>query len=172
MQKQELEKILNLNTGLILVAIFLAFNIYKSQAKDVKKFREKIDTETKINELLVTFGPLEKKMAALTKLLYKPDASFSISTINKIGEESGVDINSIKPMEERLESEYIVYSFSLVINTDDYDKLGTFISKIESSSDIYTIETLNIRPFYGAKGVEQFQSFTVDMVLNTISIKV
>ena len=138
-------KNLLLNVLIIIVAGIIAGNIYKAQSLKVVSLERQKDAETKKNEVLGDISGLEKKIGSYKEFINKKDIASIINTINRIAQESSVKITAIKPQREIGEDrDYLRYPFVLTVDAGDYHALGKFIAKLESSADIYNIDSLNI----------------------------
>lgn len=138
------EKILS--TAIFIFALLIATSIYISQTKSLRLLNIKRDTQIKKNEVLNEIRQSEKKIKFYSNLLNEKDASSITNTISNIAKESGVQIISIEPGREEKQSLFIKYPFILTIHADSYHAIGKFITKIESYSDAYIVETTSIRP--------------------------
>ncbi len=160
-----------LNSAIIIIALIIAGNIYKNQSLKAGQLLEKKEMETKKNAVLGNISRLEKKFSAYKKFVNKKDISAVINTINNIARESGVKINSIKPQPELEEADYIKYPFLLAVNAKDYHSLGGFISKLESSPDIYAVENINIRLITEQQKIKDIDEIAVDLAVSTCLLK-
>lgn len=139
-------KVLNINIAIIILALIIANNIYKRQTVTLESLKKRKDTEIKTNEVLNDISQLGKKINAYKNALNKNNTSLVINSINGMGKESGIKIISFKPQTEVDYTIYVKYPYSLTISAKDYNQLGKFISKIESSSNnIYMVDSLNIK---------------------------
>jgi len=132
--------------AIIILALLIASNIYKSQAKGERILKEKKETEVKKNEILANIGQLEKRIASYKEALGQKDLSSVMNNINNIARETGVKIISLRPLPEKDYSVYRKYSFELNLSAQDYHHIGEFMSKIENSPQIYLVEALDMRP--------------------------
>ena len=58
------------------------------------------------------------------------------------------------------------------MNAEDYHALGRFIAKLESSGDLYGVDSLNIRELSeGARGAKQAEGIAAELVLSTFLMK-
>jgi Tfp pilus assembly protein PilO len=163
-----------LNIAIIILAVIIANNTYKKQANIIASLKQNKDTEIKKNEALGSIGQLEKKMNAYKNSLIKKDNSLIMSAINDIAKDSGIKITSFRPEPEILYAVYVKYSYSLSINAKDYNSVGKFISKIENSPDIYTVDSVNIRPLPQGQGEvkeEETYKIAVELILSTVWFK-
>lgn len=160
-----------LNIIIIIFAVMVANNIYKVQNRITQSLKQNREAEIKKNELLDNIGQLEKKVNVYKNLLNKKDISLVMNTINNIARNSGVKIISIKPAGTSDYSVYVRYPFDLIITANSYHNIGTFISNIESYTDVYIIDSINIRPV--AENIEkgQIPKFNVDLKVSTVFFK-
>lgn len=162
------------NIILIILALLIANNIYKTQAKNIATLREKKDAELKKNAVLKEIVKLEKKITAVKNMVNNKDISTVINTLGNIAKESSVKIVSLRPQTERDYPFYVKYSFDLNVMSSSYHPIGKFISKLENSADIYTVDLINIRPI-SAQYIPQTEATTdkinVELKVSTILIK-
>jgi hypothetical protein len=162
-----------LNIGIILLTFIIANNIYKSQIKSIQSLREKIEAETKKNEMLSNISQSEKILNAYKNLLNKKDISqvksISISTISNIAKDSNVKIALVKPLAEDNQSVYSRYSFSLVLNAPNYHNVGKFINRLESHPDVYFVDKVIIKRINKESATEY--NLIVELTLSTIVFK-
>lgn len=133
-----------LNTIIVLVAVFISYNIYKGNANSLDTLRSNIETELKNNEVLKEVVGLEKKFNAYKSLVNKKEISSILTTLNALAGDSGVRILSIRPLPGQKLPEYQSYSYSLSLQAGAYRDIGRFISGVESHSDIYNVDSMGI----------------------------
>lgn len=161
-----------LNGAIVAIALIIAVNIYKSQSLKAAMLVKNKETETMKNGALASISRLEKKFSVYKKFVNKKDISLVINTINNIAVECGVNINSIKPQAEFAEADYIKYPFVLAATAKNYHTLGKFIAKLESSSDLYAVENIGIRPAYDQrKKTKDSDEISVDLTISTVLLK-
>ncbi|MCX5711017.1 MAG: type 4a pilus biogenesis protein PilO [Candidatus Omnitrophica bacterium] len=143
-----------LNAAVVLLAFFIAFNfIYKKQQVKIALLDETKKTEARKNLLLDNISLLENKIDAYSRLLVKKDASSVINSINEMARASGIKIISIRPALEQAYSDYIKSTFDLSVQAETYHALGRFVSKIENYSNVYTVDSVEIRSDTQAGGL-------------------
>lgn len=160
-----------LNIAIVILALIIAYNIYKGQNRTLGSLKENKDIEIKKNAVLSDISQLEKKIISYKNLFNKKDISLVMNTINSIAKGTNIKIILIRPQRERDYPVYIKYSFDLVINAKDYHQVGKFISKIESSPDIYMIDSVNIKLLPESQLAEQIYKLTVELTLSTVFFK-
>ncbi len=157
-----------LNIAVIILALIVANNINKSQNKDIGSLQVKEDAEVKKNQVLASISDSEKRINFYRKMFHKKDMSSVINTISNIANGLDIKIISIRPDNEKSYPVYIEYPINLVISAKDYHSIGKFISKIESSSDIYLVGELNIEASSGSQAPEEGYAITARLGLNTL----
>jgi len=162
-----------LNIVILVIASIIAKNIYTSQALKVTVLQQKKETEIKKNEVLAGITNLEKKISSYKNFINKKEISSVVNIISNFAQETGAKISSVKPQSEIEETDYIVYPFVLAVSVKDYHSLGRFISKLESSADIYNVEVINVRSRSGRYYAQSDQSegLDVSLTVNTVLLK-
>jgi len=140
-----------LNVIIILVVLIVSRNIYRYQFNVKLSLGKKDAVEIKKNKVLENISQLEKRINSYKNLLVKKDPSLIINSISNIAKESGIKIASIKPNPEQAYPEYIKFPFNLALIAPSYHALGKFISRIESLKDVYSIDSLEMKPDIEAK---------------------
>ncbi|MEK6528892.1 MAG: type 4a pilus biogenesis protein PilO [Nitrospirota bacterium] len=133
-----------LNIGVILIAVFIAFQIYNGINEKINTLTQQKSNELKKNEATSEIAVFEKKINGYKKVLVKKDLGAVMDSISEIAKQCEVKVVSIKPEDEESSADYIKSSFALTINAPNYHALGNFISRIESYQDIYFIDELSI----------------------------
>lgn len=151
-----------LNIAVIILALILSYNIYKQYLSDKASLEQKKETESKKRAALENISQLELKIQSYKSLLSEKGESALINNINSLAKDSGVKIISIRPAEKIQEEEYIKFPFELVINASSYHEVGHFVSRLESSPEVFLVEVVKIRQDSGAK------SLSVDLRVTNI----
>ncbi len=157
-----------LNIGIIVLALIFANNIYKGQRQIAESLRQKGNLELKKNEALGNISHLEKMMNSY-KRFFNKDRSLIINTINNIARESDARIISIKPQKEINFPMYVQYPFDLVIGVNSYHSLGGFFSKLESYSEVFIVDSVQIRLATEVLKEGQESKFNVNLRVSAIS---
>lgn len=134
------------NLLIILILVIIAINIHKNQNKNVISATEKKDTEMKKNKILKEISQLEGKIDTLRAMVNNKDVNMAINTLGNIAKESSVKISSVRPATEQDFPLYVKYPFELRVEANSFHAIGKFIGKIESHTDIYTVESMEIEP--------------------------
>jgi len=160
-----------LNIAIVILALIIANNIYKSQNRTLESLKENKDIEMKKNTVLGDIDRLEGRINSYKNLFNKKDVSLIMNTIRGLAKDTNIKIISLRPQKEKDYPVYIKYSFDLVMNARDYHQIGKFISKIEGSPDIYMIDNINIRPLTESQTAQQTYKLTVELTLSTVFFK-
>ncbi len=160
-----------LNFGIIILALFIAFQIYKSSNEQVDILKNMKRNEIEKNKAMDKIAGLEVKIEGYKKVFTKKDISYVLDVISKIAKSSSVKFISIKPMEEERNFDYVRSSFLITVSSSDYHSLGNFISQIEASNDIYLVGEVNINYSDSNYAIEGNNTvLTLNLKISTISI--
>lgn len=158
-----------IHTVIIIFAIIVASNLYKSQTRGIESLKEKKELEIKKIRVLGDINELTKLIKVYKDLVNKKDISSTINRLSRIANDSDIDIVTISPGKEQVYPLYIKYPFQLVVRTKYYDNIGKFISKLESSPDVYIIDSAQIR---SAESREtRTTNLVMDLTLSTIILR-
>ena len=169
-----------LNVALLILVLIISSYIYSWQNRMNAIVKDKIILENKKNELLKRLAGSEKRLFDYKEILKKKDNSAIITTISHLAQELRLKILSVKPEQEQDFPIYTKSSIRLSILSEGFHRLGDFISKLETSADLYKIEVLNIKPgkAQAAKAAtgkkpetEQNLGLSVDIVITRIAFK-
>lgn len=133
-----------LNFGLIILALFIAFQIYKAADQQVNSLIQQKGDELKKNKAAEEIAGFEKKIEVYKKIFFKEDVSSVVDTISNIAKNSSIKIVSIKPGNDEAYPDYIKSVFLITVSAPSYHSLGNFISQIESYKDIYMVDEVSI----------------------------
>lgn len=163
------------NTLVILIATLISYNMfYKSGLKAKDELIIRKNDEIKKNMLLKDIIDSENKIKVFKDSVNNKDLSLMLKNISTIAKESSVDLISLKPQNEKEYTNYKEYSYNLVVAAPNYHRLGQFISNLENSPDVYTINNLSLRPessFGRSKSGSKGIKLSVNVALSTIVIK-
>lgn len=156
-----------LNGAIIILALILANHFYKNTSLDLAKLKEQEKNEGMKTEVLKTLSRLEARFNQFKTSLGKKDSNYIISNINAIAKETGVKISSIKPEQESKTADYVKTPFSLALKSSSYHAVGKFMSRLESSGDVfYVIDTLRMVPASEGDGLDVNLKLTSVAVAN------
>jgi Tfp pilus assembly protein PilO len=133
------------NIALIILAIMVSVSMYKKQNKAIELLNQQKGNELKKNDILEDIGRLEKKINSYKSVFVKKDTDLVIGNLNNFAKESGIRITSIKPTPEQRYNDYTKFPYELDIKASSYHGFGKFISKLESSRDIFLVENIMIK---------------------------
>ena len=159
-----------LNFGIILLALFISFRIYKSVDQQVNMLIVKKNDELKKNKVTEEIAALEKKIVGYKKVFTRKDMSSVVEAISNIAKGSSVNIVSIKPVGEEAAGDYARSTFLITVSSPNYHSLGNFISQIEASKDIYMVGEVSINLADSENMKEGAnKDLSVNLKINTIS---
>ncbi|MCX5711532.1 MAG: type 4a pilus biogenesis protein PilO [Candidatus Omnitrophica bacterium] len=132
------------NGAVVILALIISFNIFNAQNKGVAVLEERKNQEIQKNQILSEISLLEKKVNVYKKGINSKDISSVINKIGNIAKDSSVYLVSVRPEKSADYGQYTKYNFFVNVSSDNYHKLGDFVSRIENSPDIYFIDNLQI----------------------------
>ncbi|MFA5725796.1 MAG: hypothetical protein WC937_06035 [Candidatus Omnitrophota bacterium] len=154
------------NIGVILVFLIVAGNIHKGSLARIESLKAKISEEGKKSGELLKINQLEGRIMGYKKLLAKKEASLVMGNISDIAKSMGVEVLSVKPLRKELPgADYTKDVFDVSVNAPSYDALARFISGVESSSNVYTIDNIGISPQPGPDG----KGLTANLKISSVS---
>jgi len=132
--------------GLIIVAIcvFIGYKTYIKKEGDLRTLAASADMEKKKNDLLSEISTLEKKFAFFKDHINTKAPAAVINSLGNIAKESNVKLTSIKPGTEDKSADYVRYPFELSVSAADYHSFSRFISNLERSPELYTVDRLDV----------------------------
>lgn len=159
-----------LNFAIIILALFIAFQIYRSAEENINSLIRQKDDQLKKNIILNEISVLEKKIEKYKKAFVKKDLSSVMDTLSDIAKNNSINIISVKPASEEAAGDYVKTSFIITVNAASYHSLGDFISQLESSKDIYIVDELSVASGGPERAVENITSgLAVNLKISTIS---
>jgi len=166
----EKHKNIILNLAILIFAVFIALQFYKSGEKQINSLISQTKDELKKNMTIEEIISLENKFEGYKKVFVKKDMSSVMNTLSNIAADSGVTIVSIKPAEEEVNKDYIKTSFLVTLITPNYHSLGNFISQVEKNKDIYMVDEMSIRSTTSASEIKDSQAnLNINLKISTIS---
>jgi len=159
-----------MNVVVIIVAIFISYNIYTGQSKEVSRLSEKKNLETQKNGILEEIRVSEGKIGAYKKFINDKELSSVVNKLNAITKDYSVNILSIKPTGVKESALYFQYPFSLKIEVADYDTIGKLVSKLESDPDIFHVTVLSVYPESVKLGT-RIKKMSVELKVDTFLLK-
>ncbi len=138
-------KSLIFNIFIVLVALYFASKVYTVQSKKIVKLSKERDSSMKKNDALAEIRKLENRLNLYRSFMAK-DVSLVVSTLADLAKQSSIRIVAVSPEPEQDTAAYIKYPFSLSLEVDNYNNLGSFMSKLESHHDIFIVDSIVIKP--------------------------
>lgn len=159
-----------LNGAIVVMAVIISFNIYKTQRIAIDSLKREKEKEMKKNDILSSVSQSDNRLKSYKDLLNKKNISLVIDNIANIAKDINVKIVSIRPAPEEAYTVYIKYTFNLTVNVNDYKAIGRFIGKLESSEDVYMIDLLTISPQFTEEG-KVFKGLVLNLKISTFLYK-
>lgn len=158
-----------INIAILIAALFFARNIYEQQLKVADSLQERKVTEEKKNVVLTDIRQLEKKIKGYKDFVNSKDISVAMNIISEIAQNFSINVISIRPGIEQERPLYTRHFLNLKLEATNYHDIGKFISKLESRSELYSVETLKITRLYSY--VQETKSLGVELTVSTILLK-
>ena len=165
--RQHKNKVINIT--IVILALLLGRSIYQQQIKVADSLKQRKETEEKRNIVLKEIKQLEKKIQGYNNFVNRKDISVAMNIMSEIARDFSLNVISIKPEAQEEKPTYTRHFFALKLETDNYHHLGKFISKLESRSELYSVESLRINPVYSAD--QQKKWLNIDLTVSTILLK-
>lgn len=160
------------NIIIILAAVIFSYTIYTAQTKSIGSFQQAKELEKEKNEVLTTIIGLSKQAVSYKDYINKKDISSIIQRIGYIASSSGVEINSMKPLEKQDYPVYIRYPFQLSVVSSSYSAVVRFIGNLEKDPDIYIVRAANIKTVAMTKEDGIYApSISLEFEVNTVLFK-
>lgn len=158
------------NLATIIILVVISINVYKTQSRNLAALNERREVEAKKNKVLENISQLQKKIDGLVAFVNNKDLYATINDLNNIARECSVKISSVKPAGQEDSPLYTKFPFELMIEAENYHNIGKFIGKIESSPNIYRVESLTLHPPQDTQGGKP-QKIVASLRMNTILFK-
>lgn len=156
------------NAGIILAAIFIAFKIYSSQGPEIVLLNQAIEEEKNKNDVLEKIEKKDKELKEYIKFINQKERSSIINIISDMARLSAVEIISIRPMKEENVSFYIKLNYDLKLLSNSYHNIGKFVSLLESSPDIFSLERITMGQQTAQAGERGMEKINADLSISTI----
>lgn len=157
-----------LNLVLLVIALIVAYKIYVNQMNTINSLNLQKEDLAKKNQALGEISDYEQKIRSLKDSVNKKDVSLAIKTIGKIAQENSVQIISIRPRTRESYPLYAKHSFMLQVAVNQYNDLGMFISALENHPDVYSLETIEIKPQPVTDKEPKHSRLVADLLVSTI----
>ena len=159
-----------LNFGVILLLLFIAFQIYRAANKQEGTLSVAKENELKKNKVIQNIGSLEKAIEGYKKVFVKQDLGSIMDTMSALAKTSSIEILSLKPINEESYPDYVKFLFSLTAKAPNYHSLADFISKIENYKDIYFVDEVVVTlPQSVSAGEGESIDLKVNLRISTVS---
>jgi hypothetical protein len=144
--QEQIDKYKNkiINIVVIFFALVIAVNIYKGKASEFNSLKVRISEEGKKNLEFEKINRMEKKIGSYKELFVNREASLVMADINNIAKGADVKVLSIKPSQNESADDYSKDIFEVAVNAPSYDILAKFINTVESFSNVYMVEGMEV----------------------------
>jgi hypothetical protein len=160
-----------LNIAIIILAMAIAFNMYRKQIVVVESLKHAKEMEIKKGTTLEGINELEKRVKLYKDFTNKKDPLSLIKTFNKLARLIEVNVGSIKPDKLQEFPMYQKYPYVIGLTAKNFNQLGKFISGLESSPEIFVINSAVIKPIGPVGEGSPNDCLSLDLVVSTIFFK-
>lgn len=139
-----------INAVIVLVFIIVAVKVNSAQQQEIAQLTQQRDDEKQKNEILAQIAQSEKSLKKSARLVNNKQLDKIIDDINMKAASAGISIAQINPRpEEKLpNSIYKKYGYDLSINAPSYHAIGMFVSSLEKSEALYSVDSISFRSEY------------------------
>lgn len=159
------------NIVIIIVAIAVGLNMYNKQVAIIESLKQAKDMEIKKSTSLGGISELEKRVKLYKDFVSKKDPLTLIKTFNKLARSIEVNIASLKPNKLQDFPMYVRYPYSITVTSRSYYQMGKFISILESSPDVFIINSAIVRSIRQVGEDSVNDCLSMDLVVSTIIFK-
>lgn len=148
----EKTKMAAIGIGIVLVTLFVSYNIiYKSYKNRNRHLLISIEEEKENQILRKRIAGLYELRAGYQKFLYNTNDTDTLrNVLSSLAVKTGVDILSIQPSKPEKLGRYYKVSFNLRLLCS-YDNLGRFIESIDTYPNLTKIEAITLQSGYRDK---------------------
>jgi len=146
---------------MILIAVFIAKNLYQKQIGKANGMKSQIEAEAEKGKTLDRIIVLSEKIKKMSLNSWKTvDANIIIDNIYRIGLESNIKIRNIAPAEKKDEKNYVLIPVTITAETS-YRNLVVFCKKLETFDHQIKIASVDAVPVAEKKEGEVVLSTTI-----------
>ncbi len=160
-----------LNIAIVILAMAIAFNMYKKQVVVIESLKHAKEMEIKKGTTLEGINELEKRVKLYKDFANKKDPLALIKTFNKLARLIEVNVVSLKPDKSQEFPLYQKYPYNISLTSKNFNQLGKFISGVESSPEIFVINSAVIRPIGPVGEDSPNDCLSLDLIVSTIFFK-
>ena len=152
------------NVVVLIVLCLAAAQAYRYQLGEMNKLKEQQNEERRKNNLRENIAGMETRLEVYKTILRERDTSTVMNTLSSLAQEAGLKIESVRPGNEQKYQQYRKIPFVMKVKAAGYHSIGSFISLVESHSDVYIIESMTVNKSQLKQEVE------ADIILSTVSL--
>ena len=158
-----------INTAIFALALLLAHNIYQQQLQVMDSLKQQKHTEEQKNVVLGDIQQLEKKIKAHKDFVNRKDISIAMNVMSELAQSYAINVISIRPEGQEENPLYVKYLFLLKLEAENYHALGKFIGRLESRSELFSVDKLSMGTRYSPDLSKKW--LDVELGISTILIK-
>lgn len=157
------------NSAILILAILFANSIYQQQITAADALKQRREIEEKKNFVLGDIQQLEKRIRQYQNFVNRKDVSVVMNIMSELAQDFSINVISIRPETQQENPLYTRYFFVLKLEARDFHDIGKFIGRLESSSELYSVENLIIAPQYSYN--QERKLLSVELSVSTILLK-
>ncbi len=129
---------------IVFVSLLMARSIYQKQTAEIKNIQKDIAEEQQKGAVLTRIAVAEGIIKRYSQYLPSTeDNRWLLEQLGDIADQTGVSLLSISPRLPKGADKYVSLSVDAEIRCD-YNQLGNFISKLESSPQLIRLDSLQL----------------------------
>ena len=133
-----------INSLIVFVSLLMAKSIYQKQTAEIKNIQKDITEEEQKGALLTKIAVTESIIKKYCQSLPSSQENrWLLGQLSDIADQTGVSLVSISPHLPKESDKYVSLSVDAEIRCD-YNQLGNFISKLESSPQLIRLDGVQL----------------------------
>ena len=129
---------------IVFVSLLIARSIYQKQTAEIKNIQKGMAEEQQKGAILTRIAATESIIKKYSQYLPSTeDNRWLLEQLGDIADQTGVSLLSISPRLPKEGDKYVSLSVDAEIRCD-YNQLGNFISKLESSPQLIRLDSLQL----------------------------
>lgn len=154
---------------MIVIALIIASNIVKSKEQEIQTLKSEAELEEKKNAVIQEIAGNEKRVKSLVDSVNARASKSAIDALGAMAKAASVQIKGINKQAETVSPEglYVKTPYEIVLAASSYHQIGSFVSLVEQSPEIFIVEGLQVK---GASGTDP-ERVSATVSLSTITLK-
>ena len=143
--KTPMQKLALMTVVVIAGTVILGINmIVKPNAKVLQKLQGERRIDTEKSDAVRRIAEAEKKTETYRPFLAeKKESTWFIETLNDLADLSGINLSLVTPMARQPAGDYVKIPMRIELNCP-WNRLGDFLSRIESHSPLIRVESMRV----------------------------